>query len=212
MKTRTLLSAAAILFALSTAPALAEETGMTAWKDMPAGVYELDKYHASLTWKVSHAGLSNYTARFKSYDAEINFDPADLSKTSVTAKIDPTSLETDFVPTAEKDFNKNLITQEQWLNAEKFPDITFKSTRIEQTGDNTGKVHGDLTFLGVTKPVTLDAVFNGGYKVQPFSKKAAMGFSATTSLSRSDFGMSTYVPMIGDKVDIIIEAEFAKKD
>ncbi len=207
--TRTALMTAAVMFAaLATAPAYANE--MTAWKDMPAGVYTVDKTHASLIWKVSHAGLSNYTARFKSYDAEINFDPADITKSSVTAKIDPATLETDYVATAEKDFNKNLITKEEWFNAGKFPEITFKSTKIEVTGENTGKIHGDLTFLGVTKPVTLDATFNGAYAVQPFSQKPAMGFSATGSLNRSDFGMSTYVPMIGDKVDIIIEAEFAK--
>lgn len=207
--TRTALMTAAVMFAaLATAPAYAND--MTAWKDMPAGIYTVDKTHASLIWKVSHAGLSNYTARFKSYDAEINFDPADITKSSVTAKIDPATLETDYVATAEKDFNKNLITKEEWFNAGKFPEITFKSTKIEVTGENTGKIHGDLTFLGVTKPVTLDATFNGAYALQPFSKKPAMGFSATGSLNRSDFGMSTYVPMIGDKVDIIIEAEFAK--
>lgn len=207
--TRTALMTAAVMFAaLATAPAYAND--MTAWKDMPAGIYTVDKTHASLIWKVSHAGLSNYTARFKSYDAEINFDPADITKSSVTAKIDPATLETDYVATAEKDFNKNLITKEEWFNAGKFPEITFKSTKIEVTGENTGKIHGDLTFLGVTKPVTLEATFNGAYALQPFSKKPAMGFSATGSLKRSDFGMSTYVPMIGDKVDIIIEAEFAK--
>lgn len=207
--TRTALMTAALMFtALATAPAYAND--MTAWKDMPAGVYTVDKTHASLIWKVSHAGLSNYTARFKSYDAEINFDPADITKSTVTAKIDPATLETDYVATAEKDFNKNLITKEEWFNAGKFPEITFKSTKIEVTGENTGKIHGDLTFLGVTKPVTLDATFNGAYAVQPFSKKPAMGFSATGSITRSDFGLSTYVPMIGDKVDIIIEAEFGK--
>ena len=202
------MTAALMFTALATAPAYAND--MTAWKDMPAGVYTVDKTHASLIWKVSHAGLSNYTARFKSYDAEINFDPADITKSTVTAKIDPATLETDYVATAEKDFNKNLITKEEWFNAGKFPEITFKSTKIEVTGENTGKIHGDLTFLGVTKPVTLDATFNGAYAVQPFSKKPAMGFSATGSITRSDFGLSTYVPMIGDKVDIIIEAEFGK--
>lgn len=209
--TRTRLIAAALLLAsFAATPAHAQE--MTPWKDMPAGVYSIDKTHASLLWKVSHAGLSNYTARFKSFDADITFDPADLTKSKVTAKIDPASLETDYVPTAEKDFNKNLITQEQWFNAGKFPQITFTSTKIEVTGDNTGKIHGDLTLLGVTKPVVLDAVFNGAYAVQPFSKKPTLGFSATGSLTRSDFGLDTYVPAIGDKVDIVIEAEFAKSN
>jgi len=208
MMKSALFAAVLTIVGLSALPAAAQE--MTPWNKLPAGVYSLDKYHASLTWKVSHAGLSNYTARFKSFDAEITFDPADLSKSKVTAKIDPTSLETDFVATPEKDFNAKLAKGEEWLNAGKYPEITFTSTKIEVTGENTGKIHGDLTFLGVTKPVVLDAVFNGGYAEQPFTKKPAMGFSATASLNRSDFGFSTYVPMIGDKVDIVIEAEFGK--
>ncbi|MDY0008553.1 MAG: YceI family protein [Bdellovibrionales bacterium] len=210
MMKSALFAAVLTVAGLGTTAALAQE--LTPINKLPAGVYTLDKTHASLTWKVSHAGMSNYTARFKSFDAEVTLDPADLTKSKVTAKIDPTSLETDYVPTTEKDFNKNLVTKEEWFNAGKFPEITFTSTKIETTGDTTGKIHGDLTLLGVTKPVVLDAVFNGGYAEGPFTKKPAMGFSATTSITRSDFGFSTYVPMIGDKVDIIIEAEFGKKD
>ncbi|HCS22960.1 MAG TPA: polyisoprenoid-binding protein, partial [Rhodospirillaceae bacterium] len=70
---------------LTALPASAQDMQMTPWKDMPAGVYTVDKYHASLTWKVMHAGLSNYTARFKSFDADITFDPADITKSKVSA-------------------------------------------------------------------------------------------------------------------------------
>lgn len=209
MKKIILTLAATTVIGFMSLPALAQE--FTPYAEMPAGVYSVDKNHASLTWKVSHAGLSNYTARFKSFDAQITFDPADVTKSTVTATIDPTSLETDYVATAEKDFNKNLITKEEWFNAGKFPEIKFASTKVEKTGENTGKIHGDLTFLGVTKPVTLDAVFNGAYKVQPFSQKPTLGFSATASLNRSDWGLATYIPAIGDKVDIIIEGEFAQQ-
>jgi len=205
-KTALALAVAAISFST---PARAQE--FTPYDQMPAGVYSLDKTHASLIWRVKHAGLSNYTARFKSFDADITFDPKDVTKSSVKAAIDPASLETDYAATAEKDFNKNLITEEKWFNAGKFPQITFASTKIEKTGENTGKIHGDLTLLGVTKPVVLDAVFNGAYVQQPFSQKPTLGFSATGSLDRSDWGMDTYVPAIGDKVEIIIEAEFARK-
>ncbi|MBM3617601.1 MAG: polyisoprenoid-binding protein [Alphaproteobacteria bacterium] len=197
---------AGLLFALSPFAASAQE--FTPFAELPAGVYHVDKSHASLIWKVSHAGLSNYTARFKSFDATVNLDPKDVTKSSVTATIDPTSVETDYVATAEKDFNKNLATQEQWFNAGKFPTITFKSTKVEKTGENTGKVHGDLTFLGVTKPAVLDVTFNGGFAEQPFSKLPTLGFSGKTVIKRSDWGLTTYVPMIGDDVTIEIEAEF----
>lgn len=204
-----LLAAAGLSLAFFAAPAAAQE--LTPWNKMPAGVYALDKYHASVTWKVSHLGLSNYTARFKTLDAEVTFDPADITKSKVTATIDPASVETDFVPTPEKDFNEKLAKGEDWLNAGKYPKITFASTKIEVTGENTGKIHGDLTFLGVTKPVVLDAVFNGGYAEHPFTKQPAMGFSAKGSLKRSDFGFSTYLPAIGDEVAFDIEVEFGKK-
>lgn len=189
--------------------AQAEAPAMTALADMPAGKYSMDKTHASLLWKVSHAGLSNYTARFKRFDATIALDPKQPENSTVIATIDPLSLETDYV-TGERDFNKELSTGEQWLNATKFPEIRFESTRLQKTGDNTGIMHGNLSFLGVTKPVALDVVFNGAYAVQPFSKKPTLGFSATGSLNRSDWGLDTYIPAIGDRVDFVIEAEFAR--
>lgn len=207
LKKSLFVCAAALAF--SSAPALAQE--FTAYDQLPAGVYTVDKNHASLIWKVSHAGLSNYTARFKTFDAQINYDPKDVTKSTVTATIDPTTIETDFTVTAEKDFNKELATGDKWFNAGKYPTISFKSTKVEKTGGSTGKLHGELTLLGVTKPVVLDVTYNGGYAEQPFSKKPTLGFSATGKIKRSDWGLSTYVPAIGDEVQIIIEAEFAKQ-
>ena len=76
------------------------------------------------------------------------------------------------------------------------------------TGAKTAKVTGDLTLLGVTKPVVLDVTLNNAMREQPFAKKPALGFSGTTTINRSEFGLSKYVPMIGDQVQILIEAEF----
>lgn len=199
----------AAVAALVSGPALAQE--FTSPDALPAGVYTVDKKHASLTWKVSHAGLSNYTARFKAFDAQIDYDPKDVTKSTVTATIDPNAIETDFVPTADKDFNKELATGDKWFNAGAHPSITFTSTKVEKTGDHTGKLHGDLTLLGVTRPVVLDVTYNGGFAEQPFSKLPTLGFSATGRIKRSDWGLSTYVPIIGDEVEILIEAEFAKQ-
>ena len=78
------------------------------------------------------------------------------------------------------------------------------------TGDNTAIMTGDLTFLGATHPMSLNVTFNGAMKKQPFSKKPTLGFSASGSLQRSDWGMGTYTPNIGDQVMLLIEAEFAK--
>jgi polyisoprenoid-binding protein YceI len=102
----------------------------------------------------------------------------------------------------------------QWLDAANFKDITFKSTSVTLTGPNTAKIAGDFTLHGVTKPLTLDTTFNGGYVGHPMDPNARIGFSATGTLNRSDFGISYGVPAPGstmgvsDAVEIIIEAEF----
>ena len=204
---KTFLTAAAAT-ALSFNAAYAQ----TPLAEMPSGTYTLDKTHASLTWKVSHLGLSNYTARFTNFDATIELNPTEPTKSSVTATIDPTSIETDYPHPEKKDFDKKLIEKEEWFNAGKFAEISFTSTSLTKTGENTGKLMGDLTFLGETNPVTLDVTFNKALAVQPFAQKPALGFSATGSLKRSEWGMNTYVPNIGDNVDIIIEAEFFKAE
>lgn len=181
--------------------------------EMPAGVYKIDPTHASLIWKVSHIGLSNYTARFTDFDADLNLNPENLEDSELSVIVNPLSVETDY-PAEEKgkDFNKELATGESWFNAGTFADIKFTATDIEITGDNTGKVIGDLELLGVTKPITLDVVFNNAMVEAPFSKKPTLGFSATGTMMRSDWGFDTYVPNIGDEVTLLIEAEFIKPE
>lgn len=178
--------------------------------EAPAGTYKLDKAHASLDFRVSHIGFSNYTARFAAFDAELQLDPKNPSASSVTATVDPRSLT---LPAPPKGFVDELLN-EKWLGAAQFPQMTFKSTAVELTGPNTAKITGDFTLKGVTLPVTLDATFNGGYAGNPYEPNARIGFSAKGALKRSDFGVKEGVPPpgstfgVGDNVDIIIEAEF----
>lgn len=179
--------------------------------EAPAGTYVLDPTHASITWKVNHLGLSNYTARFTKMDATLTFDPAHPELTTVTATIEPSSVKTDYPHPEQKDFDKELATGPEWFNAMKFPAITFHSTKVEKTGDTTAKLYGDLNFLGVTKPIVLNATYVGSMKSHPFTKMGAIGFSATGSIKRSDFGMKGGLPYVGDDVNITIEAEFGQK-
>ena len=194
-------------------------TGCVSWvfakspfNELPSGTYQLDLTHASLVWRVSHLGLSNYTARFADFDASIDYNSDNIEKSRVTARINPMSIQTAYPHADEKDFDKVLATEKGWFNALEFPDIRFASTAITMTGDNSADMQGDLTLLGVTKPVTLKVVFNGAMLRQPFSGKPTMGFSATARLNRSEWGMSKYVPSIGDSVEILIEGEFAKTE
>ena len=179
----------------------------------PAGAYAVDKTHATVQWQGLHNGLSWYTARFTAFDIQLNFDPADVTKSKVTASIDPKSIETDFLKTrpaeSKTDFNAELATGERWFNGNKFPTITFASTAVTKTGANTGKMTGNLTFLGVTKPVTLDVTYNG-FKSYPAPRKAKVGFRAVGTINKPQWGMPAGGP-IADDVKIEINAEFEQK-
>lgn len=208
---KKLMLTTALIAGLSFGAVNAAKAADTPYSEMPSGVYNLDETHAQLVWRVSHLGLSNYTARFTSFDADLTFDPENPVKSKLTVTVDPTSITTDYPYPEKKDFDAKLVNGKEWFNAGEFAQIKFESKEIEITDKNTGKMTGHLTFLGVTKPLTLDVTFNGAMANQPFSNKPTLGFSATGSMKRSDWGMETYVPSIGDEVQLLIEAEFTKE-
>jgi polyisoprenoid-binding protein YceI len=170
-----------------------------------SGDYVLEKSHASVVFRINHMGYANYTGRFNTLDASLHFDAKDPSSSSVNVTVMPASVDTN---------NSTLeatLASKEWFNTTAFPKATFVSTKIEKTGAKTGKITGDFTLAGVTKPIVLDAVFNGGGH-DAFMKKDKIGFSAKTTIKRSDFGVSNYVPLVGDSVAIDIEVEFVRKD
>ena len=179
------------------------------FNQMPEGKYQLDLSHGSIIWKVSHFGLSNYLARFTEFDASINFKPNDIESSTVYASINPMSIQTAFPNPEQTDFDKVLALNTKWFNAGEFSTIEFESTSIKMTSDNTALMSGNLSFLGLIKPVELDVKFNGAMAIQPLSRKPTMGFSATTTIVRSEFGMTKHIPQIGDSVKVMIEGEFA---
>ena len=193
------------------AAAESTETKAIAAMNVPAGDYTLEKSHAQLLLRVDHVGFSNYTAQFKRFDAQLKFDPMNLAASAVTATIDPRSLDVVNPPAG---FVDSLLGKD-WLDAKQFPQITFKSTAVQQLAANKARVTGDFTLHGVTKPVTLDVIFNGGYAGLPtYDPNARIGFSARGVLKRSEFGITYGIPEAGSKmgvsdaVDILIEAEF----
>jgi polyisoprenoid-binding protein YceI len=181
---------------------------------VPAGAYTLDKSHATLIFKVNHLGFSKYTARFKRFDAQLQFDPENLAASQLTATVDARSIETDFPDPAKLDFNAQLQDKD-WLDTANHPEMKYVSRRIEITGDNRMRIHGELTLRGVTKPVMLEATYNGGYAGHPMDPHARVGFSAQGVLNRSDFGISYGLPApgttmgVGDEVSLILELEFS---
>jgi len=196
-------TAAALILALGLAgPALANPSTTDPAK-VPAGTYVLDKRHASLTAKIVHMGFSHYTLRFNGLDGGFTYDPANWQSTKVTFTVDPKSVDTN-----DAAFNKQIAG---YFDAEKYPAITFVSTAA-QGQDGKGTVTGDLTFHGVTKPVTLDVTFDGaGHGVTPLGTR--LGFSGSAQIKRSDFGVSNLIlnQFTSDEVDLAFEIEFEKK-
>ena len=180
--------------------------------NVPAGEYKTDHAHSTLIFRISHMGFSNYTARFRRFDAKLQFDPRNLTATQLTATIDPRSIETDY-PDPKYDFNAELAG-EHFLDAAKFPEITFRTTQVEDLGNQALRVHGELTLHGVTRPIVLEATYNGGYPGFQMDPNARVGFSAHGVLRRSEFGISGGIPEaasnmgVGDQVAVVIESEF----
>ncbi|MEB3754070.1 YceI family protein [Acinetobacter sp. MD2(2019)] len=167
--------------------------------------YDIDPTHTATVFSWNHFGFSTPSANFSNIQGVINVDNAKPSASTVDVTIPVSSVNTN-VPALDKEFQ-----EEGWFNAEKYPNITFKSTKVETKDKKHFKITGNLTVKGVTKPVVLNAVLNK-QAVHPMTKSPAIGLNATTSFNRSEFGIGNYVPNVGDKitVNITVEAE-AKK-
>lgn len=167
--------------------------------------YSFDPAHTQILFSVSHLGFSHSHGRFNTFDGSFNFDEKTPETSSVTVAID-----TDSVDMGSKEWD-DAVKADALLNAKKFPKMTFKSTSVTKTDEKTGTVTGDLTLLGVTKPVTLNVTFNKSGN-HPYTKNHLAGFSASATLKRSEFGMAKYLPDVGDEVTITIEVEGIRQD
>lgn len=194
---RLLLAAASLALAL---PAHAQSL------DVPSGTYAIDPSHTSVLWKVSHLGFSNYTGTFArdAIDATIDLNADDVAASSLSVTINGQEVRT--LHPGEKDFNAE-IESAMFMNTEANPEITFTSTGIEVTGENTAIITGDLTVNGQTHPVELDTTLNRA-AAHPMSGTPTIGISATATLERSRFGNDGLLGPISDAVSLVIEAEF----
>lgn len=168
--------------------------------------YKIDPTHTATVFSWNHFGFSTPSANFSDIQGVIKVDNAKPSNSSVEVTIPVSSVNTN-VTALDKEFQ-----QEAWFNAAKYPNITFKSTKVETKDKKHFKITGNLTVKGITKPVVLNAVLNKQGE-HPMAKVPAIGFNATTSFNRSEFGIGNYVPNVSDKitVNITTEAEAAKK-
>lgn len=170
-----------------------------------ANTYTLDPTHTTVIWSANHIGFSNPHGMFPMVEGTLVFDEAAPEKSVVDATISIANL-----VTGNPKFNEHLSGKD-FFDVAQFPKATFKSTKVEKTGDKTAKVTGDLTLHGVTKPIVMDVTFNRS-AIFPMNSKPTVGFSATTTIKRSDFGMGYGVEFgVADDVHLVIEAEANKE-
>jgi polyisoprenoid-binding protein YceI len=188
------------LIAAAPTGASAQVVTTTAAK-VPAGTYAVEPYHTRIVFSVSHMGFTTWYGDFTTASGTLTFDPKSPAKSALSI-----SFPTASISTTNTKLDGELKGAE-WFDAATYPTITFTSKKIVVLSHSKGVIEGDLTFHGVTHPVSLIAHFNGG-GVNPLDKKYTIGFDATGSLSRAAFGVKTYEPLIGDKVDLLLSGAF----
>lgn len=167
--------------------------------------YKLDASHSQIVFSYTHLGYSTTWGMFSGFDGEIAFDQEDPAASSVTVSF---PVKTMFTGWEKRDAH---IMSGDFFDAADDEMVTFTSTSIEVTGENTAKITGDLTLNGVTKSVVLDTVMNQ-VSEHPMQNKPWAGFSATTKLMRSDFAVGEFAPFVSDEVDVQISIEAMKAE
>ena len=162
--------------------------------------YTIDPTHTATVFTWDHFGVSTPSGNFTDIQGKITVDNDKPEKSSVHVTIPLSSINTNV-----KVLDDHLLKAD-FFDAEKYPTITFKSTKVETRDKKNYKITGDLTIKGITKPVVLDAVLNKQAE-HPMAKVPAIGFNATTSFDRSAFGVGAYVPNVGDKITVNITTE-----
>ncbi|WBO21025.1 YceI family protein [Sphingomonas abietis] len=201
---RFLAPALALLLAV---PAVAQAPALPGAPDtsrLTAGTYALETNHTQVVFAVDHFGFSIFRGFFSQASGSLTLDPTSPDKTALTVTIPIASVHT----TSDK-LNEELVSAD-WFDAAQFPNATFVSTGITPGPQNTAEVDGKLTIHGVTKPAKLLVHFHGA-GTNPMDKAFTAGFDGRLSFNRSDFGVTKYVPVVSDHVELTITAAFEKK-
>ncbi|WP_425045416.1 YceI family protein [Primorskyibacter sp. S87] len=167
--------------------------------------YVLDASHSQIVFSYNHLGYSTTYGMFSGFDGEIMFDQEDPAASSVTVSMPVKSMMTGW----EKRLGHFMSPD--FFNAQDGDMVTFTSTGIEVSGDNTAKITGDLSMNGVTKSVVLDATLNQ-VGTHPQAQKPWAGFDASTTVLRSDFNVGAFAPYVSDEVQIMISIEAMKAE
>jgi polyisoprenoid-binding protein YceI len=169
--------------------------------EVKAGRYRLDPDHGHVTWSVNHLGFSTFTGQFTAAAAELTLDPKDLGKSELTATVDTGSVASG---------NARLDTELKgvdWFDTKTYGEASFKAKSVTVIGPQTARIDGDLTLHGKTAPIVISATFNNA-GVDPVDKQYTVGFDAAAIIRRSTFGLTKFLPLVGDNVTLHLEGEF----
>lgn len=191
---RTLFTVAAALAVSASGALAAPET------------YELDPSHSQVVFSYNHLGFSTTTGMFSGFEGTIEFDAEDPANSSVSVSMPVMSMFTGW----EK--REAHFMSDEFFGAKEGDMVTFTSTGIEVSGENTAKISGDLSMNGITKSVVLDTVLNQKADAHPMNNRPWLGFDATTTLLRSDFGVDMFAPYVSDEVQVRISIEAGKPE
>jgi len=187
------------------APGVAAPAASPTSFNAPAASYTIYPNHTHVAFGIRHLGLSTFHGTFGHITGSLQFDPAQPEKSALNVQIDMNNIQTtvDELNTTLKDV----------FQTAKYPTATFVSTQIAKTGANTGTVTGNLSLAGVTKPVTLNVTFNGGRNIPIPFQRYRIGFDATGTIKRSDFGLTGMIwsGFVSDEVTLMIDCEMEKK-
>jgi polyisoprenoid-binding protein YceI len=197
-----LLYAAALLAAL-VAPAAAQDAPNFDPAKVEAGSYAVEPNHTRVLFSVSHMGFTTWYGEFTHVSGTLTLPAKGVAFSALDIEI----------PTATVSTSNAVLDGELkdagWFDAAAYPEIRFTATKVTRTANDTADVAGVLTFHGVARPVVLKAKFNAS-GVNPLDKKYTVGFEVSGAIKRSDFGVTKYVPLVGDDVVLIVSAAFEK--
>ncbi len=170
-----------------------------------ADTYALDPAHTQAIFTIDHLGFSTITGAVHDLKGTLVLDPAKLEDSAVNVTMAAESVDTGF---AARD---KALQGPNFFNVAQFPTMTFSSTHVTKTGAKTADIQGDFTLLGVTKSLVLKATLNRMAQDTVGTNVYKVGFTATTTIKRSEFGMKAYVPYVGDDVNVTINFEGIKQ-
>jgi polyisoprenoid-binding protein YceI len=167
------------------------------------GTYVPDDRHSYLSFSYSHLGLSNPQLFFRDFDATLELDGNNMANSAVSITIDAASIDSSVAQLDED------LKSAEFFDVANHPEISFQSTAYEQSSEDAGRLTGDLSVRGVTRPVTLEVKINSA-AMNRMTRKEMIGVSVTGTISRSEFGLDTYMPIAGDELSLDVQVEFEK--